>query len=413
MNGTLTMHSEPGEGSTLSFDVHFDVYTPSAALPELSGTRATLWCDDVVISQNLREMLLALGVTVTCLSGPQTPSLIMTGCDLLFIEETTLTTLAMPSTTRDNMIVLTEKSQPDNSIDPHILDVTPLSWEKVKKICATLLVEQKKQAVNANKPTVENVPDIIQNREHALANGSLILVAEDHPISRELIKHQLQMLGYCFDLVEDGRQALQAIETNRYGLAIVDCHMPYIDGLELSRLVRQKEAATKSARLKIVALTAGVLEEQEDQCIAAGMDAYLTKPIDIKGLKEILTRFITPIMVTATALGATNPNHLFNVDMASLNKRYGSEEKAKVVMSMMLGNLEHGLHQLAASRSSTQQALIVRHLALDLGALNCHIMATQATRLETRLNQGKINLTGDLQDFKQAIAQLILQLHML
>lgn len=413
MNGTLTMHSEPGEGSTLSFDVHFDVYTPSAALPELSGTRATLWCDDVVISQNLREMLLALGVTVTCLSGPQTPSLIMTGCDLLFIEETTLTTLAMPSTTRDNMIVLTEKSQPDNSIDPHILDVTPLSWEKVKKICATLLVEQKKQAVNANKPTVENVPDIIQNREHALANGSLILVAEDHPISRELIKHQLQMLGYCFDLVEDGRQALQAIETTRYGLAIVDCHMPYIDGLELSRLVRQKEAATKSVRLKIVALTAGVLEEQEDQCIAAGMDAYLTKPIDIKGLKEILTRFITPIMVTATALGATNPNHLFNVDMASLNKRYGSEEKAKVVMSMMLGNLEHGLHQLAASRSSTQQALIVRHLALDLGALNCHIMATQATRLETRLNQGKINLTGDLQDFKQAIAQLILQLHML
>lgn len=413
MNGKLTMLSEPGEGTTLSFDVHFDVYTPSAALPELLGTRATLWCNDVVIGQNLREMLLALGVTVTCLSGTQTPSLIMTGCDLLFIEETMLSTLAIPVTVRDNMIILTEKPLPDNSTDPHILNVTPLSWERVKKICTTLLIEQKKQAVNVYEPTVEEAPDITQNREHALANGSLILVAEDHPISRELIKHQLQILGYCFDIVEDGQQALQAIETTRYGLAIVDCHMPYIDGLELSRLIRKKEAATNSARLKIVALTAGVLEEQEDQCLAAGMDAYLTKPIDIKGLKEILTRFITPRTVAATTFGATNPNHFFTLDMASLNKRYGSEEKARVVMGMMLGNLEHGLHQLAASRSAPQQALIVRHLALDLGALNCHILATQASRLETRLNQGKVNLTGDLQDFKQAIAQLILQLHML
>ncbi|MBL1188633.1 hypothetical protein CIV90_26680, partial [Escherichia coli] len=71
------------------------------------------------------------------------------------------------------------------------------------------------------------------------------------------------------------------------------------------------------------------------------------------------------------------------------------------------------LHQLATSRASAQQGLIVRHLSLDLGALNCHMLATRATRLEARLNQGKANLTDDLQDFKRAIEQLIMQLHML
>ncbi|MGO4745808.1 transporter substrate-binding domain-containing protein [Serratia quinivorans] len=413
MNGDLTMLSQPGEGTTLSLDVCFDVYAPSPALPGLLGTRATLWCDDTVISQNLREMLLALGITVTCISGTQSPALVIAGCDLLFIEEATLENLAIPATARENVIALSQKPRPDNAANLHILGVTPLSWERLKNLCATLLIKQKKHAVNVSAPTEVATADITLSREHALANGSLILVAEDHPISRELIKHQLQILGYCFDIVEDGQQALQAIENTNYGLAIIDCHMPYIDGLELSRLIRKKEAANKGPRLKIVALTAGVLEEQEDQCIAAGMDAYLTKPIDIKGLKEILTRLLTPKTVTTAAFTSTAPAPLLNLDMVSLNQRYGSEEKTRVVIGMMLGNLDHGLHQLVSSHSAVQQALIVRHLALDLAALDCHMLVELATELETRLHQGDINLADAVQDFKQIIEQLILQLHML
>ncbi|MGJ3436600.1 transporter substrate-binding domain-containing protein [Serratia sp. Je.1.23.a] len=413
MNGELTMLSQPGEGTTLSFDVHFDVYAPSPALPALLGTRVTLWCDDKVITQNLREMLLALGLTVTCRSGSQQTALILSGCDLLFIEENMLATIAIPTAAREKVVTLSIKPRSDNAADRHTLNVTPLSWERVHKLCVTLLIEQKKQATSSIALPETTAIDTTLGREHALANGSLILVAEDHPISRELIKHQLQILGYSFDIVEDGQQALLAIESTKYGLAIIDCHMPYIDGLELSRLIRKKEAANNSARLKIVALTAGVLEEQEDQCIAAGMDAYLTKPIDIKGLKDILTRYIAPRAVTATAFTSACSEASFNIDMVSLNKRYGSEEKTRVVVGMMLGNLEHGLHQLATSSASAQQGLIVRHLSLDLGALNCHMLATRATRLEARLNQGKVNLTDDLQDFKRAIEQLIMQLHML
>jgi len=128
--------------------------------------------------------------------------------------------------------------------------------------------------------------------EEARAAGVLILVAEDNETNRIVISRLLSQRGYAHELAEDGREALTRIEAGgNYGLLLTDFHMPEMDGFELTRAIRRREA-DGGGRLPIVALTADALAGTEQQCLDAGMDAYLTKPIDSARLAETLARFL-------------------------------------------------------------------------------------------------------------------------
>jgi two-component system sensor histidine kinase EvgS len=81
------------------------------------------------------------------------------------------------------------------------------------------------------------------DRDRAIACGRLILVAEDHPVNQELIRHQLALLGFACDVVNDGVEALAALQQTSYGCLITDCHMPKLSGYELARRVREAEEA--------------------------------------------------------------------------------------------------------------------------------------------------------------------------
>ena len=130
--------------------------------------------------------------------------------------------------------------------------------------------------------------------EEARAAGTLILVAEDNPTNRVVVSRLLSQRGYAHEMAEDGAEALGRIETfGGYGLLLTDFHMPEMDGFELTRAVRAREAASGGAeRMPIVALTADALAGTEERCLAAGMDAYLTKPIDSRLLAATLERFL-------------------------------------------------------------------------------------------------------------------------
>ncbi|CAI1724131.1 TPA: transporter substrate-binding domain-containing protein [Serratia fonticola] len=292
MNGQLTLFSEPDKGTTLSLDVGFEVPTSPAGTLEFQGKNAAIWCNEANLADDLQEMLLALGFMITRVSGMQTLVQTLHNCDLLFVEQSLLANQHIDNIDKVKVIILRNTIQPDRQPEK-TLAVNPLSWRRMTTLCRTLLSAQNTEEPHSEVPTNTTTMDAGLKRQHALENGTLILVAEDHPISRDLIMHQLQILGYCFDMVNDGQQALQAIENTNYGLAIIDYHMPYIDGLELSIRIREKERIEDRERLKIVALTAGAMEGQKEQCIAAGMDAYLTKPINIKGLKTIIEHLLT------------------------------------------------------------------------------------------------------------------------
>jgi signal transduction histidine kinase/DNA-binding NarL/FixJ family response regulator/HPt (histidine-containing phosphotransfer) domain-containing protein len=116
-----------------------------------------------------------------------------------------------------------------------------------------------------------------------------ILVAEDNPINQEVMREVLSELGYEAFIVENGVQALQALEREAYPLVLMDCQMPELDGYGAAREVRRRE--TDARRIPLIAVTAHAFEGEREKAIAAGMDDYVTKPIDASLLSEVIQRW--------------------------------------------------------------------------------------------------------------------------
>ncbi|MBC7908301.1 MAG: response regulator [Rhodospirillaceae bacterium] len=115
-----------------------------------------------------------------------------------------------------------------------------------------------------------------------------ILVAEDHPVNQQVILRQLRILGHAPQVFPNGALALEAWQDGTWDLIITDCHMPVMDGFQFTAAVRAKEA--DGARIPVLALTANALSGESDRCIAAGMDGYLSKPVELARLREALDR---------------------------------------------------------------------------------------------------------------------------
>jgi CheY-like chemotaxis protein len=123
----------------------------------------------------------------------------------------------------------------------------------------------------------------------AVARRGRVLVAEDNVVNQMVAQGVLRKLGYAFEVVADGGQALAAMESGGFDLVLMDCHMPEVDGFEATVEWRRREG--DGPRLPIVAMTAGVLAADRDRCIAAGMDDFVPKPIDVKLLERTLQRW--------------------------------------------------------------------------------------------------------------------------
>ena len=133
-------------------------------------------------------------------------------------------------------------------------------------------------------------------RSEFLETDVRLLVAEDDPMNRKYISLLLRKAGFQHDLVENGQQALEAIETGNYDLVLMDCSMPVMDGYEATQLVRER--MTKQEAPYIMGLTGHTGREARDRCLRSGMDHYLTKPIEPQLLCEELRAAIALRMVS-------------------------------------------------------------------------------------------------------------------
>jgi CheY-like chemotaxis protein/HPt (histidine-containing phosphotransfer) domain-containing protein len=141
--------------------------------------------------------------------------------------------------------------------------------------------------------------------EEALARGQLILVAEDNMTNQDVIKRQLNTLGYQCEMTDDGAQGLEAWKSGRYSILLTDCHMPEMDGFELTAAIREAEADGVD-HTPIVAITANALEGEAEKCLAAGMDDYLSKPIEMPLLKQALAKWMPATAEAALDLGGVD-----------------------------------------------------------------------------------------------------------
>lgn len=123
-----------------------------------------------------------------------------------------------------------------------------------------------------------------------------VLVAEDHPVNQQVIRGLLGQVGIEVEIVDDGLQAVEATKTRDWDLILMDVQMPNMDGPTATRTIRQREADQGLVRTPIIALTANAMVEQVESYLAAGMDAVVSKPVDLK----LLLTTISDVMSAKT-----------------------------------------------------------------------------------------------------------------
>lgn len=261
---------------------------------------------------------------------------------------------------------------------------------------------------------------------HSLADHrprQRILIVEDNLINQKLAVRMTEKLGYQPFVAENGQEALKALETEDFAVVIMDCQMPVMDGFEATRRIRERESSLvksdapqdlrdtseqrRSGHIPIIAVTANAMQGDRENCLAAGMDDYLAKPIQMEALRAVLHRWAAPSTPpdTVSTLPVREPDSASGIfDPASMFRNIGRDNLLFVQLvdmfldqhPAMLANIKEGLIQ-ADSAAVERTAHTLKGTAGNLCAPE---VVLAASRLEA------IGHLGALQDAPPIYAQL-------
>jgi two-component system, NarL family, sensor histidine kinase EvgS len=352
MGGSMTLDSALGVGTAMTVRLTMPVETLQYQIDGLRDKRGIVAIDDDRVAAALMHYGEALGLELQRFSPAElarTKPQLLEDVDIVFLSDAYKS--AAPRGSR--VIHVTEKPKPTGYRileDDIRVSVNPISWHGLGAACVAALTGMPQIASGAT-PGVESkmaAPD----REDALRSGKLVLVAEDHPVNQELIRHQLALLGFACDLVHDGAEALTALADTRYGFLITDCHMPNVTGYELARRIRADEADT-SRRLPILGITASTAPDELSRCREAGMDDCLVKPTRLATLRERLNRWwITDSSVSdadthAPQAAAELPRDDDELDLDAMAQLWGSDTTVKALLDAFVSSFREDLDTLA------------------------------------------------------------------
>jgi CheY-like chemotaxis protein len=119
-----------------------------------------------------------------------------------------------------------------------------------------------------------------------------VLVAEDNPVNQVVAARMVHKCGFHVEIAENGREAARLVSEKRYSAVLMDCQMPVLDGYAATGEIRSGEA--QGTHLPIIAMTAHSLDGDREKCLAAGMDDYLAKPLQLTTLKSTLEHWTPP-----------------------------------------------------------------------------------------------------------------------
>jgi signal transduction histidine kinase/DNA-binding response OmpR family regulator len=165
---------------------------------------------------------------------------------------------------------------------------------KIRRLLAVL------SELTGQAPTASNVPPRTL-RDATLSSGLRILLADDNVVNQKVASHMLRRCGANVRVVSTGLEALQALHDSDFDAVLMDCQMPEMDGYEATRQLRGAAPGTRNRDIPIIALTANAFATDRDLCFAAGMNGFLSKPIERAQLEEALLRLAHPPLALAAA----------------------------------------------------------------------------------------------------------------
>lgn len=326
MDAEITVQSEPQQGSTFMIQMPFkplpEITVPDSKLDDLSGLTCLILGDDNGMSDDLAIYLKSAGANVEQISDLNTvrqriqslaPGLwlvvIDAGQQTPSIEELRAAFTARSSAIKSTVKVKSDVLQPD--IEPRFIvikrgrrrqartediDIVTLDGDVMyrQSLLRAMAIAAGRAEVSMGSAPSDNLlksGPVPVSREEALRQGKLILVAEDNDINQKVIRQQLNLLGYAGDIANDGREALKRLQDCNYALLLTDLHMPEMDGFELTKAIRSGETSKK--HIPIVALTANALKGEREHCLSAGMDDYLSKPVQLEDLRLTLEKYLS------------------------------------------------------------------------------------------------------------------------
>lgn len=194
----------------------------------------------------------------------------------------------------DNAVALTPPNsanlvlncEAENTHSCQRVSLTPLKpSEFITAICMLCGLSPGEQS------SLESTPSIVIDSD-VVNSDIVILCAEDQPTNRLVLERQLVRLGYPFEMTNNGCEALEKWKAGDYPVVLTDCHMPEMDGFELTEEIRRIEHEENRPRTIVVAVTANALVGESDHCLRCGMDEYISKPLELAKLWALLERVV-------------------------------------------------------------------------------------------------------------------------
>jgi CheY-like chemotaxis protein/HPt (histidine-containing phosphotransfer) domain-containing protein len=228
----------------------------------------------------------------------------------------------------------------------------------------------------------------LPTREDAEREGSVLLLVEDHPVNREILTRQLEVLGFVTDTAGDAEEAAAKFTNAHYGLVFCDLLLPTADGYELTRRLRELEHSHGRGRTPIVALTASAIRGERERCREAGMDDLVVKPATPATMAATLRRWLPHVAWPP----AFDPEILDELTL-------GDERMREDVVTRYLQTLKQDLDALRSALDEGVVALVRRRAHQIAGAgrmVGAHAVAERAARLEHAAEPHLERLTAEL-----------------
>jgi PAS domain S-box-containing protein len=417
MEGNIWVESAPGRGSTFHFTARFgagrgkEARRRAIADVRLRNLPVLVVDDNATNRRILEEILASWGMRPATADGARAAlqilaesdgrgarfPLILTDVSMPEIDGWSLVRQirANPAWSQSAIVLLTSAGRPGELERSQQAGVAAYLTKPVKQsdLFDTIVTVLSGAAV----ASVRAAPA----RKRKTARGYRVLLAEDNPVNQRLTVSLLEKKGHTVAVAGNGREALALLEQQPFDVILMDVQMPELDGFEATAAIREKEQA-EGGHIPIVALTAHALKGDRERCLAAGMDAYLSKPVHPRTLAQVLEEVTTGQQVAVAAAAAPASRDVLD-PRALLARVAGDRKLLRELVEIFRAECPSNVARIRGALEQGDAEALRKAAHAFKGSL-ANLSAARAVEAAFRLEQ--MGRSGDLSEAAAAFSEL-------